>query len=136
MSTKATAPPLFLVTACTAAYLLSAILLPGQVTSTNPSDDFEVLSETPAGVPYRDRVSSTWTRTVVLRNRRTGKVSTERRNYVQVASGLNFRRGNGQFQETREEFSPARNGSFVAERGPYQLSLGGNLDALPAVELT
>jgi hypothetical protein len=54
---------------------------------------------------------------------------------VQLASGLNYRDAQGQWQPTVAAFEPAPDGAFVARRGPHQVRLPAYLAAAEGVEV-
>ena len=55
-------------------------------------------------------------------------MTSESHSYVELASGLNFKDANGQWQPTREEFNATPDGGLAAEFGPYQLRIANNLN--------
>lgn len=87
------------------------------------------------GMIKQDAHTTQWHSAQILTNNLTGELEYRTNNYIEVATGLNFKDATGQWQRTREEFI-SRPSAFVAENGSHKVILAreihsaGSLDVL------
>jgi hypothetical protein len=75
-------------------------------------------------VTQRDSHSERSEALVTVGTRPDGQPLVQRRQFVTLCTGLNYRDEQGNWQRTREEFQVAPDGSAIAQFGPHRL-VGG-----------
>src|SRR5580658_1268469 len=94
--------------------------LRAQATATPATTQFNVPPPTPYAIVKQDANSRIWQREAFEAGT-SGKIITNLQSYTELASGLNYKDSNGNWQPSKEEIDILPDGTAAATHGQHQV---------------